>query len=141
MTRYNRFHNQKNDSNIHQLVGTVSKVGRGQSCDLSDGQIRSSSRHGIFKNKRNDSTFNMISGSENNKVSVPITYGKKHFPEKEHQNDNTVLNPGTKEEVLIDANKVPKRFLARTPALGILPQIQVELDVKSNQDSIPSHRV
>ena len=82
----------------------------------------------------------MISGSEN-KVSVPITYGKKHFPEKEHQNDNTVLNPGTKEEVLIDANKVPKKFVPRTPALGILPQIQVELDVKSNQDSIPSHRV
>ena len=40
MTRYNRFHNQKNDSNIHDLVGTVSKVGqgqRGQSCDVSDG--------------------------------------------------------------------------------------------------------
>jgi hypothetical protein len=95
MTRYNRFHNQKNDSNIHELVGTVAKVGRGQSCDLSDGQIRSTSRHGIFKNKRNDSTFNMISGTENN-VLVPITYGKKHFPEIEFQNDHTILMPGTK---------------------------------------------
>lgn len=72
---------------------------------------------------------------------MPITYGKKHFPEKEHQNDNSVLKPATKEEVLIDSNKDPKRFLARTPALGILPQIQVDLDVKSNQDSIPSNRV
>ena len=81
----------------------------------------------------------MISGSEN-KVAVPITFGKKHFPEKEHQNDNTILNPGTKEE-LLDANKFPKRFISRTPALGILPQIHVDLDVKSNQDSIASHRV
>ena len=95
MTRYNRFHNQKNDSNIHELVGTVSKVGRGQSCDLSDGQIRSTSRHGIYKNKRNESSFNMIAGTEN-KVLVPITYGKKHFPEKEFSNDNPLINPGQK---------------------------------------------
>lgn len=82
----------------------------------------------------------MISGSEN-KVSVPITYGKKHFPEKEYQNDNTVLNPGSKDELLLDANKVPKKLITRTPTLGILPQIQVDLDIKSNQDSILSHRV
>jgi hypothetical protein len=37
----------------------------------------------------------MISGTET-KMLVPITYGKKRFPEKELQNDDTIINPGSK---------------------------------------------
>jgi hypothetical protein len=86
MTRYNRFHNQKNDSNIHDIVGNKP---RQQSCDLSDGLMRSTSRHGVHKNKRNDSTFNMITGEE--KMTLPITYGKKMFPERDFTTENPIL--------------------------------------------------
>jgi hypothetical protein len=73
----------------------------------------------MFKNKRNESSFNMIAGTENKTSAVPITYGKKHFPERDCSNDHTINNPGSKFEV--PEPKQTKRFHPRTPAQGILP--------------------
>lgn len=51
--------------------------------------MTSTSRHGVFKNMRNDSTYNMINGEE--KRLVPVTYGKKMFPEKDYGDENPIL--------------------------------------------------
>jgi hypothetical protein len=86
----------KNDSYIHDIMGNHPNVPkttlpgmRGQSCDVSDGVTRSASRHAIYKNKRNDSTFNVISGEDN--LQVPGTFSKRVFPEKEENRMNPIL--------------------------------------------------
>jgi hypothetical protein len=41
----------------------------------------------MFKNKKNESTFNVINGID--KVEIPISFKRKMFPEKE----NNIINP------------------------------------------------
>ena len=85
----------KNDSYIHDIVGNLQKPTktaevsgvRQQSCDISEGQGRSHSRHSVYKNKRNNSSFNVISGE----VQVPITFSKRVFPEREEGRMNPIL--------------------------------------------------
>lgn len=147
MTRYNRFHNMKNDSTLHDIMTSglvkppvpahafTTVAYRNESCDISDNDMRSQSRNDRKSaiNKRNESTFNVINGQE--KVEMPVSFSKKMFPEKEVSKTNPILQQNS-------PGKLPRSQTSRpvTPSYhSVIKQHlpQVDEDVITERRYLP----